>query len=213
MIASVHIMKLNIIVISVSALILIFISATACSENRDAASRSEIDDDGNEVFAYSAVRGRVHVCMPVRNRARNHLGVRNPRVRPRNTNLRQRINGRGFVYIIREDAGNQPTGYFKVGRSVRPSARKRNLQTGNPRRLVFHCTVNGVVNSYFRVNDMVAAERLAKNAITNHQSFQWSRLALGGGTEWFRAEADGRGGFVSPCGVVQNAVVNSKNTV
>ncbi len=71
------------------------------------------------------------------------------------------VNGatRGYIYVLKETINNQRTGLFKVGRSVDPSDRLSDLQTGNPRKLSFQC------NNNFLVNDYVAAEAAAKNAL------------------------------------------------
>ena len=79
----------------------------------------------------------------------------------------------GYVYLIEEGNPYPDASYFKIGFSVNPNERLRNLQTGNPRKLTL---------VYFqRVRDHVACEGRLKNALRNYES------TLGGGTEWYTA--------------------------
>ncbi len=65
------------------------------------------------------------------------------------------VNGtkRGFVYVIHSFG----TRWYKIGQTCDPSSRLRNLQTGNQYRLDYKCS--------YLVNDCVAAEREAKDAL------------------------------------------------
>jgi hypothetical protein len=46
-----------------------------------------------------------------------------------------------YVYFIREGHDHLSEGEFKIGFSVNPEERMRNLQTGNPRPLVLHSKI------------------------------------------------------------------------
>lgn len=78
----------------------------------------------------------------------------------------------GYVYVIRM-TGRHSNGYwYKVGASLDPKQRLRNLQTGNPYRLTLLGT--------FHVSDCKRAEEGIKND---------PNLTLGrgdGGTEWYK---------------------------
>ena len=97
----------------------------------------------------------------------------------------------GFVYIIAE-AG---TSFFKVGRSIDPITRRRNLQTGNPR--LFS------IREQFEVTDDVAAEGAAHRAIAAY------RANLGGGREWFNVNPDDYNTFYN---LIKNAVASYLKT-
>ena len=110
-------------------------------------------------------------------------------------------NGAQYIYVLREGyQTDDKTGYYKIGKSVRPEKRLRNLQTGNPRRLHFHCDPN-----YWQVNDrqVFAAERAAFNAVNGNGDFK--RVTFPDrrhkNTEWFYSPTKS-----CPCGIVQNAI-------
>ncbi len=124
------IMKLCTTILSACIILIVYIySGTARSISLE--SINNIGDEEKELLANSAVRA--------------------PRARNR-TNGRQ-----GYIYVLREfeQAHNRFTNYYKVGLSVNPIRRRKNLQTGNPRRLQFACRI-------YRVRDRFAAETNAK---------------------------------------------------
>lgn len=84
-------------------------------------------------------------------------------------------NGPGYVYLLSERTrrnGGQPTNYYKIGVSSKPDKRLADLQTGNPRPLVFQ----GEPTCVSRV---ISAERAVHKAVELYAS------SLGGGQEWF----------------------------
>ena len=83
-------------------------------------------------------------------------------------------NGPGFVYLLSEHtwSNGQPTHYYKIGVSSTPRKRIADLQTGNPRPLVFQ-------GEPVRVSKVISAERRVHRAVGSYAS------SLGGGKEWF----------------------------
>ena len=77
----------------------------------------------------------------------------------------------GFVYFITEVGTNN----FKVGRSVDPEDRLRDLQTGNSKKLKMTTK---------RVSNMVACENLLLEKM--EEKFE----STGGGTEWFTGDVE-----------------------
>ena len=49
------------------------------------------------------------------------------------------VQQKGYVYLIEEDNPDNNPINFKIGMSVTPTTRLRNLQTGNPRKLIVFC--------------------------------------------------------------------------
>ena len=82
----------------------------------------------------------------------------------------------GYIYVIRESVNGGATGFYKVGRTGDPVKRLSDLQTGNVRPLDFTRTVE--------VTDVYRAEAAAHKALATY-----SVTTYGGGTEWFRANA------------------------
>ena len=83
-------------------------------------------------------------------------------------------NGPGYIYLLSEhtQSNGQPTCYYKIGVSSKPNKRIADLQTGNPRPLMFH-------DEPRRVSKVISAERLVHKAVGSYAS------GLGGGKEWF----------------------------
>ena len=102
-------------------------------------------------------------------------------------------NGVQYIYVLREGAG---TGFYKIGRSNNPERRRGELQTGNPRRLHFHCNPK-----YWQVNDNQAStiEKAALNAVSQVKGFQRIRFPdrQRPNTEWVYSRN------LSPCHIVQ----------
>ena len=82
----------------------------------------------------------------------------------------------GYIYVICESENGRATGFYKVGRTGDPNKRLSDLQTGNVRPLDFTRTV--------KVTDVYHAEAAAHNTLATY-----SVTTYGGGTEWFRANA------------------------
>ena len=83
-------------------------------------------------------------------------------------------NAPGFVYLLSEhtQSNGHPTHYYKIGVSSKPTKRIADLQTGNPRPLVFQ-------GEPTRVSKVISAERQVHKAVASYAS------GLGGGQEWF----------------------------
>ncbi len=106
----------------------------------------EDNEDDNLLATYA--RG---ISRPRTSRRRN-VPIGLVRRQPRNYG---RVRNRpGYIYVLKE----QQTNYYKIGLSVTPFRRRRNLQTGNPRRLLFACP-------RWRVRDRYAAETNAKRQL------------------------------------------------
>ena len=82
----------------------------------------------------------------------------------------------GYIYVISESVNGRATGFYKVGRTGYPDKRLSDLRTGNVRPLDFTRIVE--------VTDVSRAEAAAHNALATY-----SVTTYGGGTEWFRANA------------------------
>ena len=83
-------------------------------------------------------------------------------------------NGPGYVYLLSEHtkSNGQPTHFYKIGVSSKPDKRIADLQTGNPRPLLFQ-------GAPIRVSRVISAEKSAHKAVAYYAS------SLGGGQEWF----------------------------
>jgi len=71
------------------------------------------------------------------------------------------------IYLIRVE----DTDYYKVGHPQNPHSRISDLQTGNPRKLIYLCSV--------QENESTDEKKV-------HQHLADYRVELGGGTEWFK---------------------------
>ena len=87
----------------------------------------------------------------------------------------------GYIYVIQELVNGRATGFYKVGRTGNPNKRLADLQTGNVRPLDFTRRVI--------VTDVYRAEAAAHKALATYS------VTYGGGTEWFRANAQQEGAF------------------
>ena len=88
----------------------------------------------------------------------------------------------GYIYVIQESVNDRATGFYKVRRTGNPNKRLSDLQTGNVRPLDFTRRVE--------VTDMYRAEAAAHIALATYLV-----TTYGGGTEWFRANAQQEGPF------------------
>ena len=83
------------------------------------------------------------------------------------------FSGQGYLYIVRMG----DTLYFKYGITVDPKNRLRNLQTGNPLRLVMKCRP---------VAKMLPAEDDFKERIEK----KYGHRGVNGGQEWFKISGE-----------------------
>ena len=88
----------------------------------------------------------------------------------------------GYVYMMIEESTTWmeiPMHYYKIGSTINPGKRLRDLQTGNPRKL------NYVDNCVIPVSDKIAAERRAQERLQEYLVEDYPK----GGKEWYKVSA------------------------
>ena len=84
----------------------------------------------------------------------------------------------GYIYVFREELKSEkPTGFYKVGRSGKPSVRRQNLKAGNYRYLN--------ITEICPVDDVVRAEADAHRALKGYHV-----QVPSGGIEWYRVDSN-----------------------
>ena len=80
------------------------------------------------------------------------------------------VSNSGYVYLVVEENENDPNGplNYKIGQSEDPEKRLPALQTGNPRKLRLLLERE--------VNDMRAAEKSAKEALKEYNTWRRNRM-------------------------------------
>ena len=99
------------------------------------------------------------------------------------TAIKGKMAEKKYIYLIEEqDRFKSPTGYYKAGSTNNKKRRMRELQTGNPRRLVMiHCTKYQLAES---------TENTVHEHLNDAVGIRHCEATEDGGTEWYFTQED-----------------------